>query len=214
MIIATAGPNTRARSVGDLNEDGHVHIVIVEGQSSDGSAPSGRSLQRHGRLRAAQRCQRQHQSQLHHTRRRQRGRSSGSIEPVHAELGVGPVGDRNGDVRGNRLPPGARVSNPVAGDLTRRSPRYRDRRQWERIRVLLNACGQPEADLGVTIAESADPIDEGGEVTHTMTLTNDSSNGATTSVYERDRYATAHAGSRTAAPVRHVLRGGYARDHG
>ena len=49
------------------------------------------------------------------------------------------IGDLNGDGR----------PDIVAGDIT------------GTLRVLLNACGQPPIDLGLTLVESADPIDEG-----------------------------------------------------
>ena len=47
------------------------------------------------------------------------------------------------------------------------------------LRVLLNACGQPPIDLGLTLVESADPVAEGAELIYTVTLTNHGASPAT-----------------------------------
>ena len=45
--------------------------------------------------------------------------------------------------------------------------------------VLFNLCGQPSTDLGVTVVDSPDPVDEGELVTYSATVTNHGSREAT-----------------------------------
>ncbi len=182
VIIATAGPNTRVRSVGDLNEDGHVDIVIVEGQSSDGSARvrtfAGNGTGGFGPpndVNASTRANFTIPGDVNGDGHLDLISSQFTLNSVSVQLGTG-----TGTFGAPAFFPAPAFSNPVAGDLNgdgRLDIVTGD--NGSAIQVLLNACGQPEADLGVTIAESADPIDEGGEVTYTITLTNHSSNAAT-----------------------------------
>jgi uncharacterized repeat protein (TIGR01451 family) len=47
------------------------------------------------------------------------------------------------------------------------------------VAVLRNVCGQPQANLGLTLVESADPVNEGSQFVYTVTLTNESDVDAT-----------------------------------
>ena len=182
VTIPTAGPNTRVRSVADLNEDGHLDIVIVEGQSNDGTARV-RTFAGNGSggfgppndVNASTRANFTIPGDVNGDGHLDLISSQFTLNSVSVQLGTG-----TGTFGAPAFFPAPVFSNPVAGDLNG------DGRLdivtgdiGSAIQVLLNACGQPEADLGVTIAESADPIDEGGEVTYTVTLTNHSSNAAT-----------------------------------
>ena len=40
------------------------------------------------------------------------------------------------------------------------------------LNVFLNNCGAAPANLGVAVTESADPVNEGDELTYTVTVTN------------------------------------------
>ena len=79
--------------------------------------------------------------------------------PVHfpAPVFTLAVGDVNGDGR----------ADIVTGDLS------------GAVNVLLNTCGASPASLGVSVAESADPVNEGDELVYTVTLTNHSASEAT-----------------------------------
>ena len=48
-----------------------------------------------------------------------------------------------------------------------------------RLNVFLNNCGAAPANLGVTVSESADPVNEGDELTYTVTVTNHTDSVAT-----------------------------------
>ena len=45
--------------------------------------------------------------------------------------------------------------------------------------ILLNGCGQPATDLTVSVDDSPDPLDEGNELTYTVTVTNNGQRTAT-----------------------------------
>ena len=83
------------------------------------------------------------------------GNGGGSFSaPVHFANAVyyGPaVGDLNGDGR----------PDIATGDIN------------GTLNVFLNNCGAAPANLGVAVTESADPVNEGDELTYTVTVTND-----------------------------------------
>ena len=84
----------------------------------------------------------------------------GFSAPVHFPNAVyyGPaVGDLNGDGR----------PDIATGDIN------------GTLNVFLNNCGAAPANLGVTVAESADPVNEGDELTYTVTVTNHTAAPAT-----------------------------------
>ena len=82
------------------------------------------------------------------------GNGGGSFSaPVHFPNAVyyGPaVGDLNGDGR----------PDIATGDIN------------GTLNVFLNNCGAAPANLGVAVTESADPVNEGDELTYTVTVTN------------------------------------------
>ena len=68
------------------------------------------------------------------------------------------------------------------------------------VGVLLNACGQPEANLSVTLADSGDPVAEGAVVTLTATVTNNATI-AVTDVRLSANMSASPAGSLTVSPL-------------
>ncbi len=180
--IPTTGPNIRLRVTGDFNEDGHLDLVITEGLSASGTAHVS-TLAGNG--------------------------NGGFAPPLDVGAGgfanATATADVNGDghldlitnytvqgVVGVQLGTGTGTfatstfitaeifSNPAVGDVTGQGrPDIIFGNSEGRILALLNTCGQPPADLAVSIAESADPINEGDEITYTVTLRNLSGTPAT-----------------------------------
>ena len=52
--------------------------------------------------------------------------------------------------------------------------------------VLLNACGRASTDLALTVNDSPDPVQEGGTLTYSMTVTNNGPVAATQRQPDRD----------------------------
>ncbi len=67
------------------------------------------------------------------------------------------VGDVNGDGR----------PDIVTGD------------RYGRLNVFFNNCGAAPTNLSVAVSESADPVNEGDELTYTVTVTNQTATAAT-----------------------------------
>jgi uncharacterized repeat protein (TIGR01451 family) len=70
-------------------------------------------------------------------------------------------------------------SNPAVGDVDGDGkPDILSGDEDGTIGILLNNCGRPTTELGVTVTESADPVNENDEIVYTLTVANNSGNAA------------------------------------
>jgi uncharacterized repeat protein (TIGR01451 family) len=178
FVTATA---PRVRQLGDLNGDGHLDLGITEGNAIQATA---RLTLRFGTGTG----------------------SFGSEVDISAgnTLSATAPGDINGDGKvdlvSNHTPSSTiavqlgnglggfgapahfaatAFSNPAPGDLNgdgRLDIASGD--EDGNIGVLLNNCGQPTTDIGLSVTESKDPANEGEEFVYTVTVANQSGNAA------------------------------------
>ena len=85
------------------------------------------------------------------------GTFSAPVQFANAVYYAPAVGDLNGDGR----------PDLATGDIN------------GTLNVFFNNCGAAPANLSVAVAESADPVNEGGELTYTVTVTNLTGTAAT-----------------------------------
>ena len=180
VVHAVAGGAHGVASA-DLNEDGHLDLVIVEGDDDepalqtsvalgDGAGGFGAAVEVvSGALRV-----------FPDVHRRKRRRAPGPADDLQLQhlcgqarewrrwiLGAGAVREcvyywpTAGDVNGDGRP------DIVTGDRT------------GQLNVFLNNCGGAATNLSVAVTESPDPVNEGDEVTYTVTVTNQTATPAT-----------------------------------
>jgi uncharacterized repeat protein (TIGR01451 family) len=174
-INHTTGANARVRAVGDLNHDSIVDLATVEG---DGDVGTGRLTVMLGDGKGGFGPQLDTNAGVNVTRFDTADvNGDGHVDLIEASPAASTVGVQLGDGTGQFGAPARYVasvfSGPGVGDVNG------DGRldivlggHDGLLSVFLNACGQPTANLGLTLTESADPVNEGDEVVYTLTLTN------------------------------------------
>ena len=171
----TTGVTPHVHAVGDLNNDGFVDLATSEGDFEAGTARVTVMLGDGNGGFGPQLDVNAGSTVAFPTSADVNG--DGFRDLIETFPPIKTVGVQLGDGAGSFTAPAQFVlpseTNPAVGDLNGDGrPDFVAGGDDGTIAVFLNNCGQPSVNLGLTIAESADPINEGEELVYTLTLTN------------------------------------------
>ena len=167
----------------DLNGDGHLDLLIAEGEDEDASAGTASVAFGDGAGGFSAPVER---------RRRAASSTSRFLADVNGDGRVDIVGISSlssfgvwlGDGAGGFAAP-VQFANaiyywPTTGDVNGDGrPDIVTGDRHGQLNVFFNNCGAAPANLSVALTESADPVNEGDELTYTVTVTNQTGTPAT-----------------------------------